>query len=106
MTNPGDIKENFYQNIHSLTTAVSKTDKLIILDDFNARFDTDQRIRDGVIGKNGIGRCNSNGLLLLQYCTAHGLLITTLLSASLLATGYHGCIHALGTWTTAYFNYN
>ncbi|GFS20259.1 craniofacial development protein 2 [Elysia marginata] len=37
---------------------------------------TDHLTWDSVIGKNGIGRCNSNGLLLLQYCAEHGLLIT------------------------------
>ena len=76
MTNPDDIKEKFYQDLHSLTTAVPKADKLIILGDFNARVGTDHQTWDGVIGKNGIGRCNSNGLLLLQYCAEHGLLIT------------------------------
>ncbi|GFS06416.1 hypothetical protein ElyMa_006543700 [Elysia marginata] len=31
MTNPNDIKEKFYQDLHSLTTAVPKAEKLIIL---------------------------------------------------------------------------
>lgn len=76
MTNPDDIKEKFYQDLHSLTTAVPKSDKLILLGDFNARVGKDHETWDGVIGKNGIGKCNSNGLLLLQFCAEHGLLIT------------------------------
>ncbi|GFS13404.1 hypothetical protein ElyMa_003135900 [Elysia marginata] len=77
--------------------AVPKTDKLILLVDFNARVSTDHLIWDSAIGKNGIGRCNSTGLLLLQYCAENGLLITNNSSASLLVTGHRGCIQALGT---------
>ena len=48
---------------------------LILLEDFNARMGTDQQIWEGVIGPEGIGKCNSNGLLLLKKCAEHELLI-------------------------------
>ena len=76
MTNPDDIKEKFYEDLHSLVISTPASEKLIILGDFNARVGSDHQTWDGVIGMNGIGRCNSNGLLLLQFCAEHELLIT------------------------------
>eukprot|EP00745_Piridium_sociabile_P007467 TRINITY_DN1490_c1_g1_i10.p2 TRINITY_DN1490_c1_g1~~TRINITY_DN1490_c1_g1_i10.p2 ORF type:complete len:209 (-),score=38.86 TRINITY_DN1490_c1_g1_i10:2457-3083(-) len=76
MTNPDDVKEKFYEDLNSAITAVPSSDKLIILGDFNARVGSDHASWEGVLGKNGIGSCNSNGALLLETCTAHELLIT------------------------------
>ena len=76
MTNPNDVKDQFYEELNSLVIAVPKTDKLIILGDFNARVGVDHQSWENVLGKNGIGRCNSNGLLLLQLCAEHELLVT------------------------------
>jgi len=75
-TNPDDIKDKFYADLDATISAVPKSDKLIILGDFNARVGTDHEAWNGVIGVNGIGKCNSNGLLLLQTCSEHELLIT------------------------------
>ena len=76
MTNPDHIKDQFYEELNSLVTAVPKTEKLIILGDFKARVGVDHQSWENVLGKNGIGRCNSNGLLLLQLCAEHELLVT------------------------------
>ena len=76
MTNPVDIRDQFYEELNSLVTAVPKTEKLIILGDFNARVGVGHQSRENVLGKNGIGRCNSNGFLLLQLCAEHELLVT------------------------------
>ena len=57
--------------------ATRLTDKLILLGDFNARVGTDHQTWEGVIGTDGVGKCNSNGLLLLRKCTEHELLITS-----------------------------
>ena len=76
MTNPEEVKDRFYEEINSLILAAPKSDKLIILGDFNARVGTDDKTWEGVIGKHGTGKCNSNGLLLLRTCAEHSLLIT------------------------------
>ena len=67
MTNPDEVKDKFYDDLDSVISAASRTDKLILLGDFNARVGTDHRP-----GKE----CNSNGLLLLRKCAEHELLIT------------------------------
>ena len=50
-------------------------DKLILLGDFNVRVGTDQQTWEGVIGTEGVGKCNSNGLLLLRKCAVHEQLL-------------------------------
>ena len=76
MTNPDEIKDKFYDDLDSVISAAPRTDKLIILGDFNARVDADHQTWEGVIGSEGVGKCNSNGLLLLRKCAEHELLIT------------------------------
>merc|ERR1712035_57053 len=76
MTNPEETKSKFYEDLNALTNTVPKADKLIILGDFNARVGRDTSTWEGVIGSHGVGKCNSNGLLLLQTCAEHELLIT------------------------------
>ena len=76
MTNPDETKDKFYEDLYTVIAAVPNTDKLIILGDFNARVGCDSVSWEGVIGKHGVGNCNSNGLPLLQTCAEHGLLIT------------------------------
>ena len=80
MTNPEEVKDQFvYEQLDALIAAVPKFEKLIILGDFNARVGTDHHTWSGVIGQQGTGKCNSNGLLLLQTCTAHEHVITNTL---------------------------
>ncbi|KAJ1104385.1 hypothetical protein NDU88_001797 [Pleurodeles waltl] len=76
MTNPEEIKDKFYEDLEFLITSVPKEDKIIILGDFNARVGTDYQTWEGVIGRNGVGKSNCNGHLLLKTCAAQDLLIT------------------------------
>ncbi len=65
ITNPDEIKVKFYEDLNSVIATVPNAHKLIILGDFNARVGSDSTAWEGVIGKHGVGNCNSNGLLLL-----------------------------------------
>ena len=67
MTNPDEIKDKFYEDLNTVIGATPNSDKLIILDDFNARVGCDSAGWEGVIGKHGVEKCNSNGLLLLKH---------------------------------------
>ena len=76
MTNPDEVKDKFYEDLETLIAAVPREDKLIILGDFNARVGTDYHAWEGVIGRHGVGKSNSNGHLLLKTCATYDLLIT------------------------------
>ena len=76
MTNPDQIKDKFYNDLDDVISATPITDKLILLCDFNARVSTDQQTWEGVIGPEGVGKCNSNSHLLLRKYAEHDLLIT------------------------------
>lgn len=73
MTNPDELKDKFYEDLNSVITAVPHFDKLVILDDFNARVGRDNTPLEGVIGKHVVGNRNSNGFLLLQPCARNDL---------------------------------
>ena len=66
MTKPDEVKDKFYDDLDSVIYAAPRTDKLFLLRDFNARVGTDHQTWEGVIGSEGIDKCNSNGLLLLK----------------------------------------
>ena len=76
MTNPDEFKDKFYNDLDSVICAAPRTDKLILLGDFNARVGTDHQTWEGVIRFEGVEKCNINGLLLLRKCAEHDLLIT------------------------------
>ena len=76
MTNLDEVKDKFYDDLDSVISATSRTDKLNLLGDFNARVGTDHQIWEGVIGTEGTGKRNSNGFLFLKKCAEHELLIT------------------------------
>ena len=77
MTNPCKVKK-FYDDLDSMISATPWTDKLILLEDFNATVGTDHQTWEGVIGTEGIRKCNSNSLLLLKKCEEHELITNSL----------------------------
>ena len=60
MTNPDEVKDKFYDDLDNVISATPRTDKLILLGDLNARVGTDHQTWEGVIGPEGVGKCNSN----------------------------------------------
>ena len=65
------VKEAFYRDLHNLLQQVDSKDKLFILEDFNARVGRDFELWKGVLGRHGIGNCNDDGRLLLEFCSGH-----------------------------------
>ena len=76
ITNPDEVKHKFFDDVDTVISATPWKDKLILLGDFNAKVDTDHQTWKRVIRTEEIGKCNSNGLLLLKTCAEHDLLIT------------------------------
>ena len=52
MTNADETKDKFYEDFEYVTPAVSAADKLIILDDSNARVGQDSTSCEGILGKH------------------------------------------------------
>uniref|UniRef100_H3AWN5 Endonuclease/exonuclease/phosphatase domain-containing protein n=1 Tax=Latimeria chalumnae TaxID=7897 RepID=H3AWN5_LATCH len=69
-------KEQFYADLDEILTIILKEDKIILLGDFNVRVGWDSNMWRGTIGKEGVGKANPNGILLLSKCVAHDLVIT------------------------------
>ena len=78
MTNPDEVKDKFYDDLDNINPATPHTDKLILLADFNAKVGGDHQTLGEVIGSEGVGKWNSNVLLLLRKCAEHDLLITNM----------------------------
>ena len=70
-----EAKMAFYQGLRQLFAKIFLADKVVILGDFNARVGKDAETWH-VLGKHGVGKINSNGLMLLQLCTEMGFQIT------------------------------
>ncbi|KAK2178132.1 hypothetical protein NP493_561g01052 [Ridgeia piscesae] len=75
MTNPDENKEAFYNQLSSVFSGIPRTDKLLLIGDFNARIGRDNDKWPLVMGKLGIGKCNSNGELLLALCSEFELIV-------------------------------
>ncbi len=71
-----EAKECFYQALDEALFRIPKSDKILLLGDFNARVGQNNRIWSGVLGRHGIGGVNENGMRLLTLCSEHNLTIT------------------------------
>ena len=94
MTNPDENKEAFYNQLASVLSGIPRTDKLLLTGDFNARIGRDNDKGPLVMGKHGIGKCNSNGELLLALCSELEVIVTN--------TKFKQKDERKTTWTLAY----
>jgi Reverse transcriptase (RNA-dependent DNA polymerase)/Endonuclease/Exonuclease/phosphatase family len=74
-----EAKERFYEELQSACSKVPAGDKLFVVGDFNARVGREHSAWPGVLGHHGVGNENSNGTLLLSFCTQNQLVITNTL---------------------------
>ena len=68
MQRPDNKKEHFYESLNQVVNS-NKHDKLIVLGDLNARVGCDWELWPDVLGKHSTGKMNSNGLILLEFCS-------------------------------------
>jgi hypothetical protein len=64
MTNPEVNEDRFYEDFDAAIRNVLGPNKLIIVGDFIAKVGLDHMTWESIIGKNGVGECNGNGLLM------------------------------------------
>ena len=76
ITNPDENKEAFHNQLASVLSGIPRSDKLLLIRDFNARIGRENDKWLLVIGKHWIGKCNSNGELLLALCSEFELIVT------------------------------
>ena len=76
MTHTEEEKEMFYEQLRQITNSIPRSDKIVLLGDFNSRVGSDWKTWQPAIGKFGRGNMNSNGELLLNLCTEMDLVIT------------------------------
>ena len=75
MTNADENNEAFYNQLASVLNSILRTDKLLLIGYFNARIRRDNDKWPLVMGRHGIGKCNSNGKLLLALCSEFELIV-------------------------------
>ena len=76
MTNPDENKEAFYNQLASVLSCIPRTYKILLIGDSIARIGRDNDKWPLVMRKHGIGKCNSNGELLLAMCSELDLKVT------------------------------
>lgn len=76
MTHTEDSKASFYDSLRNCLKSIPQHDKVILMGDFNARVGCSSDTWTGVLGPHGIGKMNSNGLLLLSLCQELRLAVT------------------------------
>ena len=76
LTSSDDTIKAFHELLEQTLCGIHRSDKIFLLGDFNARVGSNHAVWDGVIGKHGIGKSNSNGIRLLNLCATFNLSIT------------------------------
>ena len=76
MTIPNENTEAFYNQLASVFSGITRTDKLLLIGDFNARIRRDNEKWPLIMGKHAFEKCNSNGELILALCSEFELMVT------------------------------
>ena len=76
MTYCDEEKLQFYDDLRKVLRNIPSSDKIVLLGDFNARIGSEHHIWKQALGRHGVGKCNSNGELLLSLCAEFNLCVT------------------------------
>ncbi len=68
-------KEMFYEKLQHTLNNTPKRDIKILMGDLNAKIGDNNKNRERIMGKHGIGELNENGLKLVEFCEANELVI-------------------------------
>ncbi|XP_072022999.1 craniofacial development protein 2-like [Amphiura filiformis] len=74
-THSDEESDEFYDGLQHLLQKVNKKEKLILMGDFNAKIGSDSKTWTPAMGKYGIGKINSRGEKLLEFCMLHKLTV-------------------------------
>ena len=74
-----ETKDHYYVMLRSILMQIPRSDKFIVLGNFNGRTGSDFTIWGNVMGKQHVGNINSNGHRLLSLCSEFGLFVTNTL---------------------------
>ena len=66
----------FYGSLSSVLQSTNPNNKLMLMEDFNARMGKDHLVWGEVLDRHGTGKMNSNGLRLLTLCPEINLQLT------------------------------
>ncbi|ESN93119.1 hypothetical protein HELRODRAFT_145322, partial [Helobdella robusta] len=69
-------KDRFYEQLNTVVNATLFEHQLFVLGDFNARVGVVHDIWRGVLRRNGVGKVNSNGIRLFEFCAVQKLAVT------------------------------
>ena len=75
MTNTDEVKDKFCDDLDSVISTTPGQTNSSSLGTLVPELTDLYTWEGGVIGTEGVGKCNSNGLLLLRKCAEHELLI-------------------------------
>ncbi|BHF73752.1 hypothetical protein SprV_0401683500 [Sparganum proliferum] len=78
-----DAKNKSYDDLHALLATVPKTDKLVVLGNFDVYAEIDYDAWKVVLGPRAIGGCNDDGLLPLRTSAQHCLVLTIAFNLSM-----------------------
>ncbi|XP_073811689.1 uncharacterized protein [Musca autumnalis] len=70
-----ECKSRFYSELSNVLNNINHGDIKILMGDFNAQVGSDNRNRENVMGKHGLGHLSENGELLLEVCDNFNLVL-------------------------------
>ena len=72
-----DEKEAFYSLLDKTLVGIKRSDIIVMMGDFNAQVGNNNQDTEHIMGRHGMpcDKENENGLLLIELCGKHGLVI-------------------------------